>query len=149
MHVAHATTSVRAEKPNNADLCIPRGVVVEMHGGYATKYNKRKMVCQGRQTPRRKEEGKKREPTRNKNVAKEFVEPWVRGWVGRAMGKERRSSCIADDDARALLAEHTPFFGLGAPVAALFATEEAEHARGLFRLRSLHERRALVSHLGP
>lgn len=58
-------------------------------------------------------------------------------------------SCVADDDARALLAEYTPLFGLGTPVPALLSTEEAEHARGFLGLRSLHERRALVSHLGP
>src|SRR5690242_21292561 len=94
--------------------------------GNAWKCNirKRKMVCQGHQTPRRKSTS-----TRSKNVAKEFVEPW--GHV--LVASKEPSSCVTDDDASALLAEHTPLFGLWAPVPAFLSTEEAEHARGFLR----------------
>ena len=43
------------------------------------------------------------------------------------MGNKERS-CVADDDSCTLFTQDTPLFGLGTPVPALFATEEAEHA---------------------
>ena len=70
------------------------------------------------------------------------------------MGHGRQSgdggtSGVADDDSGTLFAQHTPLFGLGAPVPALFATEKSKHARWFFNLRILYERGALVSHFGP
>lgn len=78
-----------------------------------------------------------------------------RMWVICAQLKEQEKqnktgrSGVADDDSRALFAQDTPLFGFGAPVPALFAAEESEHARWFLSLGILYERRALVSHLGP
>jgi hypothetical protein len=74
------------------------------------------MVCQSRRTPRRKIDSKQ-------NVAKEFVEPWVKFRSGGLS-----PSGVTDNDSRAFLAEHAPLFGLRAPVPTFLSAEEAQHA---------------------
>lgn len=56
---------------------------------------------------------------------------------------------VADDNPRAFFPEHAPLFGLGAPISAFFATEEAEHARRLLPWWILYKGRTLIGHFSP
>ena len=82
--------------------------------------------------------------SRKKNPAK-----GIRRAVGTAENGFSSWSSIADDNSCAFFAKYAPFFGLGAPVPAFLATEEAEHARWFFSLVFLYKRRTLVSHVRP
>lgn len=69
---------------------------------------------------------------------------------GREKWQKMTFSSVADDDSSALFSQHAALLCLGTPVAALFATEEAEHAgRFLSVAVFLYKGRTLVSHLSP
>lgn len=71
------------------------------------------------------------------------------------MREYRDSGALADDHSSTFLAQHTPFLGLRAVIAALFALQEAKHAVGALTFASSHsvgingQRRILAGEVRP